>query len=225
MSDLATILAKVIAIVKDDSGKLTNPTDYEHAIATALTAYSKHKPLELIDDIYGDGTEEVVLPTSWSPGFSALRSVEYPVGAVPPTLLESEDYYVVARAGICYLTFDLASTETVRVTITVIRTADDIDDIDVDAFCNLAASFALEALANAFTQAGDSTINADTVNYRTKSGEFAARAKRLYQLYKDHLGIKETDSSPAAAAVADFDMKYPGGDERLTHPRYDRRRR
>ena len=68
-------------------------------------------------------------------------------------------------------------------------------------------------------------IDADAVNYRTKSAEFAARAKRLLQLYKDHMGLKEDDTATPAAAVADHDEKYPGGFERLTHPRWTRRLR
>jgi hypothetical protein len=63
------------------------------------------------------------------------------------------------------------------------------------------------------------------VNYRTKSAEFSARAKRCLAIYKEHLGLKEDDVSQAAIGIADYDMKYPGGSERLTHPRWARERR
>jgi hypothetical protein len=225
MSDLTTILAEVIGIVKDDSGKLVNPTDYDRAIAAALLTYSRHKPLELIEDIAGDGSDVCVLPATWSPEFSTVRSVEYPIDEKPRVFLERGDYEVTQRAGTMRLSFELEETESIRVTFTGIRTGDDVADIDVQAFNQLAAAYCLEMLANIHAQSSDSTINADVVNYRTKSGEFAARAKRAMQLYKDHMGIKENDSAPAASASADFDLKYPGGEERLTHRRSSREQR
>lgn len=225
MSDLNSILDEVISIVKDDSGKLENPDDYEQGINAALMRYSRHKSLEVIDDIYGDGTIQVLLPVGWSPEFSSVLSIEYPIGDFPPTLLDEEDYIVIDRAGTVTLNFTLAASERVRVTYTMLRTADDIPDIDLHAFCNLAAAYCLETLANAFVQTGDSTINADVVDYRTKSSEFSARAKRLMALYKEHMGIKEDDTTPAASAVKDLSMNYPGGEDRLTHPRWARKRR
>jgi len=225
MSTLADILAEVIAIVKDDSGKLTNPDDYETGINAALMEYSRIKPLPVIDDIYGDGTSQVNLPAGWTPEFSVVRSIEYPIGDFPPTVLDEEDYYITDRSGIMTLNFTLAATDRVRVTYTMLRTADDIPDIDLHAICQLAAAHSLETLANAYTQTGDSTINADVVNYRTKSGEFAARAKQLRKLYKEHMGIKDDDTTPAATVVADLGMNYPGGSDRLTHPRWARKNR
>ena len=225
MSTLADILTQVIAIVKDDSGKLTNPDDYKTGISAALMEYSKIKPLEVIDDIYANGTSQVTLPVGWTPEFSVVKSIEYPIGDFPQTLLDNEDYYVTDRSGIVTLSFTLAATERVRVTYTMLRTADDVPDIDLYSFHLLAAAHCLEILANIFLQSGDSTIAADVVNYRSKSGEATARAKQLRKLHKEHMGIKEDDTTPAASAVTDLDMKYPGGSERLTHPRWARKKR
>jgi hypothetical protein len=225
MSILADIRDEVIAAVKDDSGKLVNPGDYDKVINAALMNYSRYKPLEVIDDVTGDGTNEILLPAGWSPEFSSVFSIEHPIGDFPPNLLEVEDYLVIPRAGVVRLAFALPTATNVRVTYTVLRSADDIPDIDLHAFCSCAASYALEMLANAYAQTGDSTIAADVVNYRSKSSEFAARAKRYMQLYKDHMGIKEDDTTPAATAIMDTSQKYPGGAERLTHPRWARRRR
>jgi hypothetical protein len=225
MSDIASIRTKVIGIVKDDSGKLVNPTDYDSAIEAALTKYSRHKPFAVVDDITGDGTHQYDLPAGWSPEFSAVLNIEYPVGDVPPTLLDTDQYVVVDRSGTLLLTFDLAVAAVLRVTYTTLRTADDIADVHVDAFCWLAASYCLEYLADAWLHTSDSTIGADVVNYHSKSAEAAARAKRLRELYLDQLGIKADETTPAASAVADYDLKYPGGSERLTHPRWARRKR
>lgn len=225
MSTLIDIETEVIGIVKDDSGKLINPTDYDTAINLALMRYSKHKPLEVIDDISGDGTNQVILPVGWSPEFSQIKFIEYPIGDFPPTLLDEEDYIIVDRAGTVTLDFELEAAGTIRVTYTMLRTADDIPDVDLHAFCFLAASISLEILANTFLQTGDSLINADVVNYRSKSSECASRAKRLAAMYKDHMGIKEDDTTPAVSALSDLDMRYPGGSDRLTHPRWAREKR
>lgn len=225
MSDQASIRKEIIGMVKDDSGKLINPDDYDNAINSALMRYSAHKPLEVTDDIAGDGTNQVILPSGWSPEFSHVISVEYPVGDFPPTLLDADDFLVVDRAGTMTLSFTLAADESVRVIYTMLRTADDIPDIDLHAFCALTASHALEMLANAYAQTGDSTIAADVVNYRSKSGEFAARAKRYVQMYKDHMGLKDDDTVSPAYAVVDSGVNYPGGEDRLTHPRWARKRR
>jgi hypothetical protein len=225
MSTQTDIRTEVSGIVKDDSGKLVNPTDYDQAINTALMRYSRHKPLKVLDDVSGDGTNQILLPVGWSPEFSSVLSIEYPIGDFPPTLLDEEDYYVIDRAGIVTLDVELEAADSVRVTYTMLRTADDIPDIDLHAFCFLAASICLELLANSFTQDGDSTINADVVDHKSKGADFTIRAKKLMSLYKDHMGIKDNDTSPAASAVADLDMKYPGGSERLTHPRWARKRR
>ncbi len=225
MSTLADIREEVIGVVKDDSGKLTNPDDYDRGINAALMNYSRYKPLNVIDDVYGAGTDSIILPAGWSPEFSSVISIEYPIGDFPPTLLDEEDYIVINRAGTVMLNFTLDASERVRVTYTMLRTADDIPDIDLHAFCNLAAAYCLETLANIFAQTGDSTINADVVNYRSKSAEFAARAKRLMQLYKEHMGIREDDTTPPASAVSDLGMNYPGGADRLTHPRWARKKR
>jgi hypothetical protein len=225
MSDQTSIRTEVIGLVKDDSSKLVNPDDYDRAINAALMTYSRHKPLEVIEDVSGAGTNQITLPSGWSPEFSSVLSIEYPVGEVPPEMLDQEDFIVIDRAGTVALSFVLATTDTVRVTFTMLRTSDDIPDIALHAFCLLAASYALEMLANAYAQTGDSTIAADVVNYRSKSSEFSSRAKRYMQLYKEHIGIKDDGSTPAASAIIDSPQNYPGGSDRLTHPRWARRKR
>ncbi len=256
MSTHNDIRTRVIAIVKDGSGKLlllpdhditdpvthavitagrlnsqgalTNPDDYDRKITAALNRYSKFRPDINAIDITGNGTHDYDLPSGWSHEFSMIASLEYPMGNMPETILDLEDfgiYQTPTGQKMRIRTAAPRATEKFRLTYTVLRSATTVPDIDVDAFCNLAASMCLEDLANAFAQTSDPTIDADSVNYRTKSAEFAARAKRLFQLYKDHIGIKEDDTTPPATAVADFDNKYPGGSARLTHPKWARERR
>ena len=228
MSTLADIKNKAIGIVSDDSGKLINPEDYDRNIQAAIKLYSKHRPNLIAADIVGNGTNDYSLPTGWIDEFSTIKSIEYPLGDVPASLLDSDDYgiYQTPTAKKIRLNnISPSASESFRAAFTVLRTETTIPDSDINALCNLAASLCLEELANAYAQTSDSTIAADSVDYRSKSAEFAMRAKRLMQLYKEHVGIKEDDIAPAASAVADFDMKYPGGGERLTHPRWARNQR
>lgn len=221
------LLLKIKAIVKDDSAKLAD-SDYESAIADALNRYSRHRPDTKAVDITGNGTHGYDLPSGWIEGFSAIKSIEYPIDDVPATLLDQDEfeiYQAPTKKQIRLLNDSPAATDSFRAIYTILRTTLTILTSDVDAFCSFAAAISLETLANAFAQTSDSTIAADSVNYRTKSYEFAQRAKRLMQMYKEHMGIKEDDTTPAASAVVDLDMKYPGGGERLTHPRWTRKRR
>lgn len=201
---------------------------YDRHIAAALSRYSKHRPGSDVADITGDGTHDYDLPDAWVDEFSSIVSIEYPIGEVPESLMDEDDYKIYRTADakqIRLLSDAPAVTESFRVTFTVPRGATTVPDGDVDALSMLAASFCLEELANAFAQTGDSTINADVVNYRSKSSEFSSRAKRLLQLYKEHMGLKDNDTVPAAAVIRDVDQKYPGGLDRLTHPRRARERR
>jgi hypothetical protein len=240
MSALSDIRTGTIAIVKDGSGKLTlladadrldesgalvAPDDYDRCIAAALRKYSKDKPYQVIEDIPGDGTAQYDIVLGWSPEYSHIVSIEYPVGDVPPTVLSDDQYSLISQSGTLRLSFRLGTNDALRITYTAIRSADDVPEIDVGAFCFLTASYCLELLANQFVQSADSTINADVVNYRSKSSEATARAKRLMALYMDAIGLKEGDITPPASSTADFDEKYPGGSERLTHPRWARRKR
>jgi hypothetical protein len=228
MSTLADIRQKVVGLVRDDAGKLANPDDYDRNIGAALARYSRHKPALKVVDVNGNGTHDYDLPLDWVDEFSNIRSIEYPVGDVPAALLENDEhevYQAPTAKKIRLMNESPSAAESFRVTFTILRTASTVPAGDVDAFSWLAAALCCEELANAYAQSGDSTIVADSVDYKDKSYRFASRAKRLQQLYKEHMGLKEDDSAPAASAVADLDIGYPGGGGRLTHPRRQRERR
>ena len=228
MSSLADIRQKVKSQVKDDAGKLTNPEDYDRNISAALGKYSRHRPDHKVVDVAGNGTHAYDLPAGWVTEFSIIKSVEFPIGDVPASFLEKDEYEVyetpVGRK-LRLLNYAPAATDSFRVKFTTLRTSSTVPDGDIDAFTWLAVSLCCEELANAYAQSGDSTLAADSVDYKDKSYRFAQRAKRLMQLYKEHLGLKDDDSVPAAASVADLDIGYPGGGDRLTHPRRLREKR
>lgn len=232
MSAKSDIRARLISLVRDDpeSGKLNDPDDYDLNIAHALSRHSRYRPDKKVEDITGNGTADYDISslTAWVDGFSRVERVEFPIDDVPETLLENDGFNIYEKpAGkVLRLTaLTPEASEEFRVTYTIPVTVNTLAANDTDALCSLAASICCEQLANAYAQTSDSTVNADSVNYRTKSQEFAARAKRMLKLYTDHLGIKEGDSTVPASVVVDLDMKYPGGGERLTHPRSGRESR
>lgn len=228
MSTLAEIREKVIGSVKDDSGKLINPDDYNAKIQAAIKRYSRHRPGIKVADIAGNGTHDYSLPTGWNDEFSVIKGIEYPLGDVPATMLDNDEFEIYQSPTgkkIRLLNYAPAATASFRMSFTILRTDATIPDMDIDALVTLAASLCCEDLANAFMQSSDSTIGADSVNYRSKAAEAASRGKRLMQLYKEHLGIKDDDITPAASAVTDLSIGYPGGRDRLTHPRRARERR
>lgn len=199
------LIDQVFGKVKDDSGRLTDSADYQPAIDAALETYSKDRPRTVVVDSVGAGTHDVALPDDWVEEFSTVKQVEYPVDEVEPVLVP-KDLFTVYRKPSGEVLRLFGSTpdadEAVRITITVPRTESTIVTGDLDAVASLAAANCCELLANIFAQTSDPTIQADVVNYRTKSGEFAARAKALRKIYTNHMGIKDGDGAPASTVVA-----------------------
>ena len=208
-----------IATVKDSAGKLDDPTDYESAIDAALMRYSKHLPRLIPEDIPGQDGPDVALPTGWVDGLSAISGIEYPIGTVPETLIDRRDWRFYQTPTDTFIRFSgvrPASDETVRVLYNTLHTEATASPADLEAIANLAASFCCRKLAALYAQTSDPTIQADSVNYRTKSGEYTSLANKLEAQYKEALGIREDDTTPAAMATAPPpDSKRP----RLTHGR------
>lgn len=228
MTTLADIREMVRGAVKDEGTKLQDPSDYDRNIDFAMGEYSKHRPDEKTEDITGNATNDYDLPSSWIDEFSAIKAIEYPIGDVPATMLDN-DIYGIYKEPTAYKirlkSYSPSASDSFRITYTILRTAATIPDGDLSAFVSLAAALCLEELANAYAQTSDSLMSADSVNYRTKSQEFASRAKRFKTLYAEHMGLKDGDLTLPASAVTDMDLGYPGGGGRLTHPRGPREKR
>ncbi len=205
--------------VKDDSGRLTDPDDYQNAIAEALKRYSKCRPQVLVEDIMGLGVNDYDLPDAWAPEFSVIEQVEYPAGLVPEQLVDPRDYKLYRTPSGLQLRLLAAAPavgSAIRLTFTALQTEATLPSADLEAVANLAASVALRQLAAAFGQTGDPLIQADAVNYRSKGDEFARRAKEHEGLYNDHMGIGKDAPVKAAMATA----PTPDSERmRLTHGR------
>jgi len=201
----------------------------ERAAARAMRVHSKHKPREVVEDIDGDGSFDYALSdlASWDDDFSRLRSVEYPVDDTDEDVdvVEQADWGVYEKPSGKVLRFfsDTPDTgETIRVRYTAPHSCTDsactVASEDEEAVETLAASFYAKMLAAAYALQSDSTIAADAVNHQSKSDRFLKIAKEYRAEYDQHLGIKDGKPKPASINQ-DQDVDYPGGMDRLTHPR------
>ena len=191
--------------------------DYTNAIDAALAIYSKHLPKKVVEDLDGDGSHDLELPDDWVDEFSVIKSVEYPIDNVPATLIDKSEYviYQTPEAKVLRLLSDTPETgKSVRIVYTVPRVEADVRIGDEDAVASLAAANCCDVLANIFTQLTDSTMSADSVDYRSKGDEFARRAKALRQRYYDHMGISPDGTQPGLSTVA---AAPTSGRVRMTH--------
>jgi hypothetical protein len=228
---LADYQLRLDQILKEQAGDL-DPEDKSAAIQNAVSAHSKYKPRSRIHDFNGDGAAFDFLlsgAAGFEVGFSKVLSVEFPAGERVPVYLEDEDWTIYEAATetpkLRLLAATPGATEKVRVRYTVRHSVDaaagTIPDGDFEAVGHYAAHFALDALANRYTQTQDSTIQADSVDHRSKSQEARSNANKEEGEYFQHLGIKPGDVG-AAIAFKDYDVNYPWGGDRLTHPRRER---
>lgn len=220
---LADFQPLVESLVRDDNGKIS-ATDRDNAIARAVERYSRDKPRDKVEDIDGLGTQLLAVPAGWVDNFSTLKLLEYPLGNVPPTLIGQDDisiYRTPSGVQIQLRVSVAAGTDNVRATYTVKHQLDGANDtIPADhrePVACLAASSLCEQLAALYSGQTDTTIQADTVDYKNKSAMFAARARALRKRYTDELGIGEARNVAAGVvvALADRDSR---GQARLTHP-------
>ncbi len=202
----------------------THPIDDTHKTTAAgmmLPKYSKYRAKSLIEDFTGDGTQLYDVfssMTAWSEGFSDIVSVEYPVDDDDlPVYLDPDSDYMIqgfpAGNKLRFITDTPAATESFRVTYTGLRDYADIPAVDEEAVICLAASYFADMLSTWYAQSGDGTINADSVDQKSKSQEYAARAKVLRTCFFSSVGITEGKPKPVCASV-DWDLP----EVRLTNP-------
>lgn len=188
---------------KDSPGDLL-PDDFNGNILEALKRYTKARPLELVADIVGNAGHDYDLPAGWSQELSTIVSIEYPIGNIPETYVDRDDHKIYATPTgrkIRLIADKPPVTASFRATFTGLHTEATLPEIDTEAVANLAASLCCRQLAQRYAGTSDPTIGADVVNYRSKGDEFARRAKELETLYKQAIGIKADDTTPAAMAI------------------------
>ena len=216
---------KVGQVIKD-TASILDTVDIDAFIAEAVHRYERHRPREMVKNTTGDGNYDYALPSEYIDGFSNIIQIEYPAGERNLATIEDDDWTIYkseAAIKLRFLHHTPAATETFETLFTtkhkVNSSTDTIVETDFDAVCNLAGALCCESLASYFSQQSDSTIQADAVEHKTRSQEYASRATRLKKLYIEHLGIKEAGGIAAASGTKDLDTKTSYGGKRLIYTR------
>jgi hypothetical protein len=195
---LQPFIDAITPVIADELGWVTDSLDrfIQQAI---LQRYSKDRPLTLVSDVEGNGTALVALPVALAPAvgtfdplFSEITRIEYPIGMTPEEDVRSEDWQIYRSPTgyeIQLSAFVPETGEYVRFTWTAQHAADGstVPQADFYAVADYAASLCLEAMAARASQFGDSTLNADTVNYRSKGQEYLSRRRRGRSCHLDWL--------------------------------------
>lgn len=211
-----------------DSGAKCTTAQIDRAIVEAVKRYARVRPIEAVQDYAGDGaTFDFALPAGWVQDLSTVRSLEYPAGQRPASLLESDDweYYRSSTSAVKIRLKDLTPSvgQTLRVTWTKPHQVDvsgsTIVSQDEEAVANLAAAIGLRQLAAHYANTVDPTLAADTVNYRSKSSDYLKLASELETQYREHMGIKDKESENLAGGTfVDVDRTNSLNQDQLTHP-------
>ncbi len=230
MASRQTIIADVKVLLK--AGEIPDEfavaeADYAGLIAQALARYSKDRPEHAFKDSAGDGTAyDFALPSDWDDALSTVLGVEYPQGEREPVFLQQRDWTIYGKgtsaAMFRLLRLTPATGETVRLFYSRSHTATDsatsVPAADQQAVAKLAAAEGCGILSRKYAETAEPIIGADSVNYQSKSGEYARLAKELRRQYLAHLGQKEGDTAPAAGGVVHWDEGLTGNKGRyLTH--------
>ncbi len=92
--ELGEIREHVASLLKDGAGFTTQP-EQSIAIDTAIRHLNRDKPLQIIRDIAGDGTQDYALPSDFVRNFSDNLKVETPAGENPPRFREEDDDWFI----------------------------------------------------------------------------------------------------------------------------------
>lgn len=204
-------------------------TDKIFSINKAVKKYSADSPRRVPEDVTGDGGFDYAVSglAAWADKFSVIKTVEYPVDDTSEQagILADDAWMMYDKPAGTYLRLlenKPAATESMRITYTALHVCDDtqctIPDIDTEAVQMLAAAGFCDMLATYYAQTQDSTIQADSVDHKSKASEYAARARAYRAEYHKHMGIQE-NSVGAASVTRDQDAKPSWRNDHLTHPR------
>lgn len=219
---LADYESLVTDLIRDDAARIAT-SEKDRAIQLAVQRYSKDRERIKVEDVATTAANTLPLPPAWETDFSELRSLEYPVGNVPPDVLANDRYgfYRTTSALVVQLLDALNIGSVVRVTYTIAHVVSDVLDTipvgDREPVACWAAAGLCDELAAFYSGGTDSTIQADSAPGQTKAQEYSRRATALRKRYFNELGLEDKRSAPAGVVVQ-LRSTDSRGQERLTHP-------
>jgi hypothetical protein len=204
---LAAYQAKVDLIVQDPEDNLLQ-AEVDSFIAEAISTYSQYRPVIKVFEYTGDGTAyEFSLPTDWEDGFSAIKEIESPVGAHPPTYLAESAYMLrqtdlaksFVLSAIPANLADFLFAYSIRHSVTA--GAGTISEADFEAVCNLAAGLVCLAIGRKLNQ-GDTgaTITVADETWRTVI-RYSEKGQELIALFAQHMAMGPITNPATPAAI------------------------
>lgn len=207
--------------VRDDEN-IIDTNHIDTSISLALNRYSKDRPNVTVEDVVADGTHILPKPTGWQNKFSKISTLEYPIGEVPPSTIETAFWQMYqAPTGEQIQTHEkIGVGESVRVNFSTKHTIDiattTVPECDKIALASFAAALLCDELAAHYSGDSDSTIQADNVDHGDKATRFSRRAGTLRKRYFNELGINPKKNNGHAVIVS-LDKNLHGGGKRITH--------
>ncbi|HEX8276034.1 MAG TPA: hypothetical protein VF615_25580 [Longimicrobiaceae bacterium] len=193
--------------MRDGAGVLAAPGDYDQVLEEAVRRYGRARPRRWVADVAGDGGFDYALPA----GAAAVAQVEYPAGQREPVLVDSLDwtlYDAPEGTALRFRSSTPAVGETVRLTVTgehsIAEASTSVPSADHDIVVLIASSLACEQLSSHYTNQGDSTIGADSVDHKSKGAEYAHRAKRFMSLVPEPFRSLEEGEVQAAGGEVSY---------------------
>ena len=229
MSSRAYFRELAQSIVRDDVGALTLD-DSEDALQDAVSHYSRFRPRRFVEDLTAVAdkvlTRDVAGDLSDWDESSAVESIEYPAGLVPPSI-EAHQTYLAPGGALSLYVEELPQGETARVTYTarhlVAASTCTVPQSDYEAVGSWMAARLLEELAARGAAVTDSTMAADSVERNSQSRDYRALAKGYRDRFYELLGIDRRDQmrTPGASATATMGQRRLSvGTRRITHGRH-----
>lgn len=234
-------VAEIPNVLADDAKRISANTWTALVTRAILERYSQDAPLYLVSDVEGNGTNYIPLPAApgegadlpvWESNFSVIQQIEFPIGQQPPQLILDSDFRVYRTPGQpdqILINFDTPQEgDSLRVTWTArhLRDGSTVPDKDFYAMTDFAASLGAENLASFYVGTGDSTMQADVVQYRSKSAEMLKCAAALRKRYYNHMGVEEgttgEDEVGPAFSLGNQYLEQNSGVDRLVHNKYSR---
>lgn len=213
--DVATYLESIRRKIPQAKEELS-PGALEMHLGEAVRYYSHVDPRISVKDYTGDGTTyNFSLPKVWEPGFSRVRSIEYPAGEQEPEFLSLGDYEVY-QASTDVFQLRLHDTPSDGEVLRLIYTSphrlnvdeDTIPSYHRDAVTCLAAAYVAWNLAAKYAGFTDPSLVGDVINYRTKEREYQSVGDQFLVCFWNYFGVDVKGRKslvPAAGAYARFD--------------------
>ena len=206
--------------VRDVETKISSD-ERDQAIVLAVTRFDRDKPRTTVEDVAGQGSQQLSLPLAWENDFSEITMLEHPVGNIPPEFRNDYQIYQGPVGDpVIYLGTNITLGEMVRMTYTVRHLLDNDDDTIPlnyrEAVAGYASAVLCDQLASLYAGDAEPTIAADTVDHNGKSREFSARAKLFRKTYFDAVGVTPKKNT-GHSAYANFNQTNSLGHDRLLH--------